>query len=1006
MKKSYLFYLSAFFIILLNACVEKSSFPSPLQGLLINHIYLNADQTSHTISLSTDLSHNVLWEATDSATNQKASWVKSIKFSKDKMEIQVEENITIYDRCAHVILSIDQENSNYDDADLKVYFNIVQAKNNIFDGLNIDVVVMPHSAHDTLIGLSTPLKDVKIEAKSLNGENASWCKPALLSSQLLRIHADEYKSTGIRQALVRLLPANKNNVVAEDSLVNKMAILVTQQQNPVFENFPTDTLISLTWDQQGDTLLFTPIKGIKCIMTDSATHATPTWLQTTIDEKNNRVVLKPQVNNMKTGRKATVTLYLPKESNSTAIDSTVIHTTFIVRQQPNDIFNDADLGHRILRWNQTVDTIKPNFDITSVRYALIDTITQEVPSWLKLSKEGKALIVKDIKKLTSNEDRSVKVTLYMGSSEKIDSTNAQVSFVITQCHNDIFDTLQIAKRKLAWDQKTDTLKFKQPLTEVKSQVIDNATHNTASWLKAEVKEDYVAFTPTVHKSKSDRSATVTLYIPNGNAIDDKTVKTSFVIEQQHNGIFDNAVIEDRTIEHNQTADTLRMDTELKDIRCQLIDNETMQGATWVSGKVSGKEVIFNSKVNNAINSRSATVTLYLLDGNNVETSTVKTSFKLTQNYRTQVKVDEKKVEVDHTAQSVDLHVSSNTKYQVETPGEWVRYVLTPIDEINEIITLNFTENKTSEKHTGDLKILVSGEEVAKVSLTQLTNPRIEINFEDERTRMGLAKEGGEFNLPIKTLTPDYKISKNSSWVSVGSAITEGTDQYYHKITVPYFTGDAFERVDTLVISNFKETVRFPIKQHKYIYLNEARHEVEEGDAFSLIAKTNTNRSIIWTSGNTSVAQVSNTGYVQAVDRYTRERGLNSKAPTVRIKASIGDYEGVEDYHDYCDVTVFIAPDKVDVARGGGDYQKIDDKVTSFCPIVITNNYSKSITMSSLGIEGVTDINVKNSEEEYIKIKNGNSYTFSLPMKLENVYKPVIVLSFTVNDKTYTKKVYY
>ena len=171
--------------------------------------------------------------------------------------------------------------------------------------------------------------------------------------------------------------------------------------------------------------------------------------------------------------------------------------------------------------------------------------------------------------------------------------------------------------------------------------------------------------------------------------------------------------------------------------------------------------------------------------------------------------------------------------------------------------------------------------------------------------MSFAKEGGEFNLPIKTLTPNYNISRKGSWIGIGTKVISGTgqyaDQYYHKITIPYFSGDAFERRDTITITNFKEKVTFPILQHKYVYLNKASHEIEEGQSFTLVAKTNTGRTITWKSGNYSIASVYD-GVVTAIDRNTRERTLRDNgpdgAPKIRITASIGSYSGIEDYNDF------------------------------------------------------------------------------------------------------------
>ena len=40
------------------------------------------------------------------------------------------------------------------------------------------------------------------------------------------------------------------------------------------------------------------------------------------------------------------------------------------------------------------------------------------------------------------------------------------------------------------------------------------------------------------------------------------------------------------------------------------------------------------------------------------------------------------------------------------------------------------------------------------------------------------KDGGQFQLLVSTLTPDYKVEKKASWITVGSKTRESMGKYY------------------------------------------------------------------------------------------------------------------------------------------------------------------------------------------------------------------------------------
>ncbi|UKK50998.1 Ig-like domain-containing protein [Prevotella sp. E13-17] len=1272
------------------SCVEHEDFPSPLEGLHIENQTFSSAGVQKTINVDNVLT-DVMATVIDTKTKYPANWL-DVKINQKAIALTLMENITVSDRTACVTLHVKSEEIN--DEEQPVVFYVTQKKNSMFDGLDVDEVVMGFEQGDTTLTFKNTLKNTKTEIYDLDGQKVDWVK-AMIDGKNLTIAVSQYASKDDRAALVRLVP-NSDQYVS-DSLLSKASILVRQTHNPVLDsltikpvkslaaggryvihtdrqltgvraqviddatkeraswctatvagdsvavtttiynlkkdrtatvmlfypnhgetidtttitlpfvveqghnrifdgvryddrtivwNQTADTLklshelqnilcqvvdtltkkaptwlqatvegnkvlfksVALTsntnrtvkvtlymkgkdntlteqtvqtsfyltqnhdnifdgvmykdrvvsWDEKADTLKLTrELTGISCQLTDVDTKQTPTWLQATV--KGKQVFFTVKENMSKADRTATVTLYLP---NGNTIDEKTVKTSFAFKQSGNNIFNGHRFENQTMSWNETVRALKQTVDLSLLHTKLVDNDTKRAPTWLQvtLDAEHQELILKP-QQLTSVDNRSATVTLFVpNNGNTIDENTEQVSFVVNQEHYNIFDDVQFNNRAVNWDEKYDTLKLSRELTGIRCQLVDNDTHQTPGWLQATVNGKHVEFVAQTNYSKYQRSASVTLYLPNGNTIDAKTVHTgftftqkgnnlldslkvanlglewntsshaittkvdltsvryklvdedtqqtptwlnvilsgnkielkpsklttkhdrsamvtlyvssstitestpqkSFRVTQHHDNIFDNLTIKDRELDYDQTSDVLTLTRELEDIHCQIIDNETQMTARWLSAVVKDNQVFFTAQTNTALAKRSATVTLYLPNGNTIDENSVKTSFKVEQNFQVKLVPSVKKVEVSYKQQTKEFNIVSNVKYQIKSPS-WVDCVMTPIDETTEKITLSFKENFNNEANADTLRFLVAGEEMAKVAVKQRTNPHITINFSDHRKVISCGKNGGEFNLPVKTLTPGYHVSKttkNGSWFSVDQTIKDGYDLYYNLVRIPVFRGADFERIDSIILYNDEVRIAFPVKQHKYVYVEQESLELELGGSVSLEAKAFNDANIQWSSSNAKVASVSEQGLVTALAR-----------GSVHINAGIPDFtkDGITytNYFDYCEVKVYDATDKVNVKRGSGEYEKTDGYVTSQCPIVITNNYHSTINITSVVLVD------KDGNELPVALSGGNGYLYknqqvsvSLTSRLNGVYKPSVKLTFSVGGKTYTKTVEY
>jgi hypothetical protein len=302
--------------------------------------------------------------------------------------------------------------------------------------------------------------------------------------------------------------------------------------------------------------------------------------------------------------------------------------------------------------------------------------------------------------------------------------------------------------------------------------------------------------------------------------------------------------------------------------------------------------------------------------------------------------------------------------------------MTPIDAVTEELLLSFKENTTESVREGDLK-LTSGDMEVSVHLKQSTNPAIVLS----RHELSIEKVEGSFDMMVYTLTPDYKITKSSSWLEIGPRKHVEHGVYSHTVKVKAYDGLGPERKDTIVVSTSGMTDKLVVTQHKYFYLTESTKEVEIGESFQLNCTNHTGNPVKWTSSNASIAQVNNNGFVKT----SYSRG------TAVITASIGAYKFFTDYKDNCTVVVYDVSDKMDVARAAGDYVNEGGYVTSQCPVIVTNNLNRKVTVYSLEIKG-NDGQFVQRFNCGIDLMPGESCTVGTGINLENVYKPTATVS--------------
>ena len=993
MKKHSLILFLLFVLGCMMSCTPKQNFTSPLEGVSIADQILEFDELTKTIEVQSYM-NSVSAVCTDASTNETCNWLK-VSTSKGCVKLELTENATICDRKAKVKLTATSDGEEVYGNNGTLVFFVTQKKNGKFDGIEIDELSLTFERCDTTIELARELSNVKTEVLPLDSGDVKWCT-ARVAGELLTVKVEENKSKGSRQALVKISPKTKE--ASSDSVTAKVMFLVTQYQNPILDSLAI-TPVVLTYEGKAQVVKTNrQLTGIKAQVVDNDTHTRASWCTATV--AGDSITVKATELTSLTERSAQVILYLPNHGE--VIDSTTITSTFMVTQKHNTVFDGVNIPNATLHYDQTrvafKVTLPENTTMRNIKSIVKDPNTSEAITWLKVSAAGDSIVL-TAQVHKDKTDRSAHVTLYYPSGQTIDANTIKTDFTVKQMHNTVFDNIKIDPVELKHNETRHVFKLPTQMKGISAKTTDPTTGNEVKWVTAKAAGDSVVLTTSVYCEGTSRKAKITLYYPNGKDISDSSVvKDSFNVAQLHNTVFDDATpVDIWHMDWNQTESTFPMKHPLTDIKCRLIDMATNATPKWLSVTIEGRNVIFKSEVNKGLTSRNAEVILYYPNGKNYEDSQVKYGFQLQQGEMQQLSVATHKVEADYTNQRIELTVMSNVDFDCSVNPSWMHVGYRKSGDNEYKVELELFENKTDEVRKGVLTLIGKNNHQVKdsVVVTQKTNPKITL-FDGITSIESFGKDGGEFMLPVHTLTPNYKIVKKASWISVGSQQRDSQGLYYHKITVQSYIGDGPLRHDTIVVKNDNQQASFVVEQHKYLALKENEKEVEVGTHFQLVAVNYTSQPMEWSSSNTNVATVDQNGYVVALARGTAD-----------ISVSIGEFNEVKNYHDNCKVKVYNAYDKVSIKRGLGDYQKSDGFVTANCPVVVTNNYHQPITLESIEIVGDNGATIKSSTNFPGNkiIENGKNYTASFE-NVDHVYQPKVVVKFSVNGMEYEKKVDY
>ena len=655
-------------------------------------------------------------------------------------------------------------------------------------------------------------------------------------------------------------------------------------------------------------------------------------------------------------------------------------------------------------FDETQKVIDVQSTFTNISAKIIDTKTNETASWLTV-KLAKGKLTLNTEENTTICDRQAKVTLYMdGSREHVSNPDLQVSFLVTQKMNDQFEGLNISEVVMDYLAGDSTIVLGKTIQKAKIDVQSVDGVSDVRWCTARLNSSTeLNVKVTEHKARGVRQALIRL-LPNSNKtpIDSLTATTVFLVTQNQNAVFEGVDSTDVMLSSDACTHTLILHSEPTGIKSLMVDSATNASPKWLSVKFEEKAVKFTATSNASMSDRKATVTLYYPNGTVIDSNTVKMTFNVRQKKKDQIVLEKKSLTLSYEAQAVEMSVTSNVGINIQGKAideQRISISGYHIEGTTHKIILNVRENKTESVFKDTLHLVGSGNSGVKADLliTQKTNPTITL-FEGEEKEWSFRKDGGVFQLLVSTLTPNYKIEKKASWISIGAKTRQSQGKYYHSVTVREYAGEGPLRTDTIYVKNDEVTQKFVVSQDKYLYLSEANIKMEVGEEHQLRFTNKTTNAVTWKSTDAKVASVSDKGLVTALKR-----------GTTQVKVSIGKYNGIDDYADVCTIKVYDASDSVLITRDYGSYEKTNGYVTAHCPITISNIYKEAITLESVKIVDNNDNSVTWPTSPTINrnvIKKGGSLTVTFP-QVTNYYKPKVSILFTTaNGMEYTKEVDY
>ena len=344
--------------------------------------------------------------------------------------------------------------------------------------------------------------------------------------------------------------------------------------------------------------------------------------------------------------------------------------------------------------------------------------------------------------------------------------------------------------------------------------------------------------------------------------------------------------------------------------------------------------------------------------------------------------------LNSSAQELSIEINSNFDYAVELPNvDWLKEITAQTRGISShTLRLNVSENESYDSRSAKIRVYDRNSSLSEEIIVNQSQKNVLLI---ERKEYVFDENGGVFNVEINS-NVDYKVNIDCNWISETTANTRGLLSSTHSFTVSAITGNS----DRNGIITFSDTStglseKIIVTQNRTIYFDSSTLALMEGSEKKINLTNKTSQNIIWSSSNSSVASVDNTGIVKGI----------SKGSAV-ITASTEDGK----HSCRCEISVKDITDYVTVKSIGGSTMSLNGLIRygSVINWQFSNNSMETLHLKTMQlIDGVTG-NEGNQMPVDVDVAAYTSVRYSTTIGLMGIHEPVICrFRFDFKGKEYS-----